>query len=169
MVDFGGSYSIPKPIMSGVKSLKVTASTSPFSITSTQTFGDLSAYTTVASGQPTSGTVGLWIFCAAGEVTSATLRIGSSASDYAEVAGVMPYPGTYSTVDGWNYVVFRLKNSTVTGTPSWAAVDYAKITFTSGTTPVLNVDYFTIGYGDVIGLNGLGDGHTIYSTETETF
>lgn len=141
----------------GVKSMKLVSSASPFLALTTQSFGNLSAYTTVNSGAPPTGTLGIWAYCTLGtELTSVTLRIGSSSSDYTEVAGVKPYSGVFSLIAGWNYFVFRLKNGATAGTPDWTAVDYTRLRLVSTSTPTIYMDYFTIAKGDIIALNGMG-------------
>ncbi len=141
----------------GSKNMKLVASASPFSTESSQSLGDLSAYTEVASGAPSSGTVGIWVYCTVGtEITSATLRIGSGSSDYSEVASVAPFDDAFTLYPGWNYLVFRLVGSATTGTPDWTSVAYARVEFESASTPTLYCDYFTIGSGDSIALNGAG-------------
>lgn len=155
----------------GDKNMKLVASSSPFSTLSAQSLGDLSAFTEVASGAPSSGTCGIWVYCTVGtEITSATLRIGSSASDYTEVASVAPFDGAFTLHAGWNYLVFRLVNGSETGTPDWTAVDYVRIEFESASTPTIFCDYFTIGSGDSIGLNGAGYRYVLidYSTLAAT-
>jgi hypothetical protein len=166
-----GSYVINDSlVIVGAKSLKLTASAATFSILSTQSFGNLSAYTGQNSGSPTSGTVGLWIYCASGELASVTLRIGSGASDYSQIAGVKTYSDSTDVQDGWNYWVFRLKNAAETGTPDWTAVDYTRIEIVSTRADAQMVlDYLTIGTGDEIGLNGLGERVTTYTETTTTY
>ena len=149
----------------GAKSMKLIASASPFSASSTQALGDLSSYTGAASGAPVTGTVGCWVYCATTtDITSATLQIGSSSGNYSQVAGVKTYADAFNLQAGWNYFAFRLKNATTTGTPNWTAVAFANFTFASAGTPTINMDYFNIGTGDIIGNNGFGNRQTLYST-----
>lgn len=166
-----GTYDINDHlVLVGSKSLRIVASASPFSIMNTTNWGNLSAYTGQNSGHPTTGTIGLWVYLQAGEITTITLTIGSSASNCVDVAGVKTYTDSFDTQDGWNYFVFRLKDHTnVVGTPDWTATDYTKIAFTSSTTPTCVIDYLTIGTGDEIGLNGLGERVTDYTTTTTTY
>jgi len=147
----------------GSKSLKVTSSATTWSIVTAQSFGDLSAYTGAASGTPSTGTLGVWLYAAnTTDVTSVTLRVGSSASDYSEVAGVKPYTtlagaaAGFTLLAGWNYYVFRLVNATTTGTPVWTAADYARLAFVGTSGADVYLDYLTIGDGNVIALNGVG-------------
>ena len=149
----------------GAKSMKLVASASPFSASSTQSLGNLSAYTGAASGAPVTGTVGCWVYCATvTDITSATLQIGSSSGNYSQVDGVKTFADAFNLQVGWNYFVFRLKNATTTGNPNWASVAFAKLTFASAGTPTIYADYFTIGIGDIIASNGLGDRTSLYST-----
>lgn len=151
----------------GAKSMKLVASASPFSAASTTSLGDLSSYMGANSGQPLTGTLGVWVYGAVGnEITSVTLRVGSSSGNYAEVVGVKTYTDAFDLQAGWNYFVFRMKNSTPTGTPNWTSVAFTKITFASGGTPTIYADYYTIGTGDIIAANGLGDRRKLYTTTT---
>ena len=148
----------------GAKSMRIISSATSWTISTTLAMGNLSAYTGVSTGHPSSGTVGLWIYCTANtDITAISLRIGSSSGNYTVVSGVKPYTLSTGTAAGftcragWNYYVFILKNGTETGTPNWASVAYAYVAFT-GTNGVTNyADYLTIGTGDSIGLNGLGE------------
>ena len=156
-------------VIVGSKSLRITSSASPFSISTTQSFGDLSAYSGVSSGTPTTGTVGVWVYLQANEITGITLRIGSSSGNYTEIAGVKTISDAFDVQDGWNYFVFRLKNGTTTGTPVWTAVAYARIQVASSAVPIVVMDYLTIGKGDIIGLNGLDERKTLFTIATTTF
>jgi len=135
-------------------------------LTSTQSFGDISAYTGQSSGTPSQGTIGVWLYVSiASDVTSISLKLGSSVSDYTNMTGV-----GYASVDGynnwgnlsfslqagWNYLLFDLDGGTETGTPDWTACDYASfdIAFAGNTTVYL--DYFTVSKSNFIGLNGVG-------------
>ncbi len=155
--------------LTGTGSLKVEfTDTGSQTLTTTQSFGDVSTYTGVANGTPSQGTCGLWWKSPnTTGITAIKLRIGSGASDYIECSG-----REYATVDGynnfgnltfdlrtaWNYYLFDLDNpdSTV-GTPDWTACDYARIEFTVASTHTGYVDYLTISQSDLIGLNGYGD------------
>ena len=147
----------------GAKSMKLVSSSTSWAAASTQSLGDLSAYTAQASGHPTTGTVGVWVYCtSATDIISVSLSIGSSASNFTTVAGVKSYTNStgagagFTCRAGWNYYVFRLKNGTEFGTPDWTHVSYALLSF-SGANGVTNyIDYLTVGQGDSIGLNGLG-------------
>lgn len=170
MPRFEGISQIAGVVQLGDSSLKITASSSPFSITSTDLIGNISTYTEVNSGAPTSGTVGVWVFTANDDDISAiTLRIGSNSSNYTEIAGVKTYTDAFDLQEDWNYFVFRLKNGTETGTPDWTAASYVKIEFTSSGTPTVYADYLTLGTGDKIGLNGLGSRTTAYTEEIQNY
>jgi len=126
----------PANIIGGTGVLEViSASDQTGTITSTQTIGDLTDYTTDITGVPTTGLVGVWIYKPTGkDVNSFKLRIGSSSSDYLEtdsilsanhlqVAGKTDYP----YIDGWNYVIFDLTTGLETGTIDWENVDYIRL------------------------------------------
>jgi len=153
----------------GSQSLKLTSSASPFNAASTTSLGDLSAYTGVASGTPTTGVLGVWIYVGgATDISSVTLRVGSTSGNYTEVAGVKTYTDAFDLQVGWNYFVFRLANGATTGTPNWAAVAYSRLAFTAAATPVIYIDYYTIGTGNSIAENGAGDRRKIYTATTTT-
>ena len=153
----------------GSGSLKLIFSgTGSQTITTTQSFGDVSARTGVASGTPSKGTCGVWWNSPnTTGITAIKLRIGSGASDYIECTGK-----EYGSVDGyinwgslafglrtgWNYYLFDLDSpDSTTGTPDWTACDYARFEFTVASTHTGYLDYFTISESNFIGLNGLGD------------
>jgi len=166
-----GEYNINDSlVLVGSKSLRITASASSFSILTTQSFGDLSAYTGVASGAPSEGVVGLWIYARSGDLTAITCRIGSSDADYTEASGIKTYTDAFDVQDGWNYFVFKLTGGSTTGTPVWSAVDYLRFSFTSSIADmIVVVDYCTIGDGNEIAANGLGERFTIYTTTTTVY
>lgn len=143
-------------------------------ISSTQSLGDLSTETGVSSGTPSQGTVGVWLYVTdSADVTSMSLKIGSSASDYSQISA-LEYGSsttfgdeTFTLRDGWNYLVFRFNNGTITGTPDWTAVDYVEFTLNRGVSSgTLYLDYFTISKNNNIGLNGLGRRYTTYASTT---
>ena len=143
-------------------------------ISSTQVLGDLSTETGTASGTPTQGTFGIWVYVTnSTDITSMSLKIGSSASDYIETTGVEfgsseTYSDeTFTLRDGWNYIVFRNNNGSVIGTPDWTNVDFTELTIVKATSSgTLYLDYFTISKSDSIGLNGLGLRYTTNETIT---
>ena len=155
-----------------VISMKCTwASSGSKNATSTNSLGDLSAYTGVSSGTPTKGCVGLWVYqININDISAITLRIGSSPSNYLTVTGV-PYVSyvSLSTVSGWVYYTFPLISGTPTGTPNWTSVAHTYVSFTAGIgSGSIYLDYLTISKSNLIGLNGLGDrrgtGNTYFTT-----
>ncbi len=153
----------------GAGSLKHTfTSTGSQTITSTQSFGNLSNETGVGTGTPTQGTCGIWWNSPnTTGITAVKMRLGSSASNYIECTGreyrtVDGYNNwsslAFGLINGWNYFLFDLDNpdSTV-GTPDWGAVDYTRFEYTVASTHVAYIDYFTISSSNFIGANGLGD------------
>lgn len=149
------------------------SSTGTGTLTNTTSLGDISDYTGAASGTPTKGTFGLWIWVStANDVTAITLRIGSSATDYIETsaisfAGAQTYSGeTFTLQQGWNYIMFRNSLGTVTGTPDWTAVDYTRLEITTADDKIAYLDYFTVSKSNVIGLNGVGKRYTVKTGET---
>jgi len=131
-------------------------------ITTTQSFGDISAKTGAATGTPTKGTAGFWLYVtAAGDITSVKLRLGSGASDYLECTGgsiekSTAYGGeTLDLQAGWNYILFDLDAGAVTGTPDWAACDYARIELAFSKAETAYIDRFTCSKSNYVP-NGLG-------------
>jgi len=132
--------------------------TNDCSITTTQSFGDLSSYTGESSGTPSQGTIGLWVNNNTSTISEVRLKIGSDSSNYAYYTGSV-YQSTlgFDWQDDWTYLVFDLDvPDSVTGTPDWTTCNYAVIEIDSDTSDVILVDYFTISSSNIIGLNGLG-------------
>lgn len=68
-------------------------------------------------------------------LTSISLKIGSSATDYNEVSATEGFLGTW--VSGqYLLVAFDFAGATTTGTPNWSALDYDQLTFTTSDTIV---------------------------------
>lgn len=66
-------------------------------------------------------------------LTSISLKLGSSASDYASVTSTSGFTGAW-TDDNWLLVPFDFATATNTGTPDWSAIDYAQVSIvTTGT------------------------------------
>ena len=59
-------------------------------------------------------------------LTSISVRVGSSASAYDEVSDTDGFLGAF-TVDEWLLVAFDFSGATSTGTPDWNAIDYVQI------------------------------------------
>lgn len=135
-------------------------------LTSTQSFQDINTYTGAASGTPTKGTVGLWVYVSsATDITDIKLRLGSGSSDYTEMsakayASISGYENfsnlTFSMQVGWNYLLFDLDGGTETGTPDWTSVDYARLEIDLSANATFYVEYLTVSSSDLIGLNGFG-------------
>ena len=137
---------------------------------------DLEPITGVASGTPSQGTAGLWIYCASGAaISELKLRLGSSDSDYKEYiaqtyAQRNSVTGSFSLQDGLNYLVFDLNDPDDTaGTIDWNAVDYAQVRFTVVAASNATFDYLTASKSNDIGLNGLGDRTTTWSTTNYSY
>ena len=151
----------------GALSMKLPPGSASFSVATTQSYGDLSAYTLVASGSPASGTVGLWVYLtSATDLTAITMRLGSDSSNYTQVTGIRTFGGFY-TAPGWNYFVFPLSTGATTGNPNWTAVAYQQFAFTGVSGDTIWVDYDTIGKGNNIALNGAGYRPFAYSVTVE--
>jgi len=66
-------------------------------------------------------------------LTSITLKLGSSASDYYSVTSTTGFTGAW-TANNWLLVPFDFSTASTTGTPDWSAVDYAQVSIiASGT------------------------------------
>ena len=90
---------------------------------------DISLFTGVASGAPTKGSLMLWLKSSSvSSITSVKVRIGSSATDYAEVTLTLR-----STTD-WQYLNADLDTASITGTPDWTNTDYLQIRITETAT-----------------------------------
>jgi hypothetical protein len=134
------------------------------------TFGNISTYTGAASGVPSKGTVGLWLYQpSASSVSSLVLKIGSDASNYLSVNATY---GTRTLADtGWVYITFVLNTGSATGTPNWTTTAYYKLDFTAvGSAGNVSYDYTTINQANTVGLNGLGDRRDAWVTlSTNTY
>jgi hypothetical protein len=129
----------------GNKSLKITSLNPTFAISTTQSFGDLSGYTGVSSGRPAHGTIGLWVCVGnSNHLSEIILQIGSDSSNFLSIKGARTCTDKFELEKGWNYVVFRLKNGTTTGTPDWTEVDYARFIFSGSEGIDIYVNYITI-------------------------
>jgi len=86
---------------------------------------DASEWTGVASGTPTKGQLMVWAdFDDISVVTSFKMQVGSASGDQIEVTFTL----TGASNDGeFVYYLAKLTGGTVTGTPDWTAVDFAKI------------------------------------------
>ena len=88
----------------------------------TPTSRDLSALIGVASGTPVSGSLMMWIQTTdQADITSIKVRIGSDASNYAEVTLDTP------TGSDFEYKTARLGSATMVGSPDWNNSDYIAI------------------------------------------
>ena len=145
-------------------------------ITKTISTADTHLATGQNTGTPTIGTIGLWCYATLGTSISAiSLKIGSDASNYATYlaqtfAQRNSLTGSFTLQDGLNYLVFDLNAPTsVTGTPNWVATAYAQILLTTTATSNATFDYMTISKSDNIGLNGLGNRATLWTSTTTTW
>ncbi len=136
-------------------------------ILSETVIGDLSTYTGIASGTPTKGTIGLWIYLEdSSDITDISLKFGSGPTryivcdgkSYSSVDGYGNWDDlTLSLQDGWNYILFDISNpESITGTPIWTSVDYISFDFEFNGNKTIYLDYLTISESNYIGLNGAG-------------
>lgn len=132
------------------------ASTGTHTVTSTQSFGNLSAYTGINSGTPTQGGLGIWVYLAnSADISSGTLRLGSSISDYIETNFVVFGTGNILRA-GWNYLVAYLDGGSTTGTPDWTATDYCRLSFVVNSGSEIIVDFMTISLSSIASPNRIG-------------
>ena len=166
----------------GSQSVKLTIDNSPATefvnviIETTNVPNDISDYVGTTSGDPTEGTVGLWIYDPIGglvrEDSSMYITFETDSSNYYETnAGeIIWHHAGYSGTDfptetqvGWNYIVFHLKNSHIfnnsqqIGTVNWQNITKVKVRLYVKKNNNISLDYLTIGDGHEIGLNGLGE------------
>ncbi len=132
------------------------------SITTTQSFGDLSAYTGVSSGTPSQGTLGFWMVVNSRfDVSRIRLRIGTDAGNNAiYLTKVYNSSVNYDDIsfdlyDGKNYILVDLTDPVlVQGTPDWTNVSDMIIAFDVDTdSGSLNVDFVSISKSNIIGSN----------------
>lgn len=159
------------PVVNGSRSMSVTiGSITDKAMVKTVSL-DLSAYTGVATGAPTQGCVGLWIYVTDLTVLDSmpTIYLRTDASNYLVVGfrayknktGYENWPPA-STLDlqlGWNYLVAILTvTASVVGTIDWTNITSLRIFMSPGAgyATGLNFDYLTISESNYIGLNGLG-------------
>lgn len=70
-----------------------------------------------------------WVYLPTGsDITSVTLRWGSSSSDYYSYTATSNQQGT-SFQNGWNLVAFPWVSASTTGTPDVESIDYVRVTF----------------------------------------
>lgn len=141
-----------------------------YTISTTQSFGDMSEYTGTSSGTPTKGTLGTWLYVDDdGDISSVKIKFGSDDSNYIEIdakeAGSAETYGDefFDLRNGWNYLIFHFLDGSVTGTPDWTNVSFAEYEITTNVSEGTSyLDYFTISKSNYIGLNGLGKRYTTF-------
>lgn len=156
--------------ISGSRSLKVISDHNPVLIkcwTDYYNF-DFSSVTSVTTGMPTTGCLGLWVKVnEPEEIQDLNIRIGTDEDNYLEV-NARSYPINQDYLEFANefrYYVFRLSTGILTGTVDWENINYFEIRFLTETGIVeINIDLFTASKSDNIGANCLGDrrGEFIY-------
>lgn len=138
---------------------------------------NMSTVTGVSSGTPSTGTAGVWAYIDdASTVTSISLRLGSSSSDYKEYAGLnyrywVGRSGSFSlTNTSKTLVLFDLTNPSATsGSINWTAIDYVQLRWETTGSDTITFDYLTCSISDDLSMNGLGDRITQESTTTVTY
>ena len=60
-------------------------------------------------------------------LTSITLKLGSSSGNYSSVTATTPFIGSF-TDNLWQLVAFDFSTATNTGTPDWSAIEYIQVT-----------------------------------------
>ena len=81
------------------------------------------------SDQQSQGTEFIYVYLPdASDITSVSLRWGSSSANYYSVTVTENFAGN-AFEDGWNQLGFNWVSATTTGTPDSSAIDYARITF----------------------------------------
>jgi hypothetical protein len=145
-------------------------------MTKTITTADLHLETGQNSGTPSQGTAGLWVWATDyTKITSISLKLGSSASNYATYLGeTFAHRNSVTTAttlqNGLNYLLFDLNSPTsVTGTPNWTATAYAQIIIVTSATSNATFDYLTASKSNNLGLNGLGNRSATWTSTTFTW
>lgn len=86
------------------------------------------------SDQLNQGTEFIYVYLPdASDVTSISLRWGSSSTDYYSATATTNFAGN-AFEDGWNQIGFNWVTATTTGSPDASAIDYARITFAYNST-----------------------------------
>ena len=139
---------------------------------------DLSPITGVASGYPSGGTVGLWIYVegTTPPVSYVQVLIGNDSSNWIQYecesyAQRQGFDVSFDLVlhDGLNYLLFDLNSPGGSmGTVDWTTIDYIKLHWGATAAGVITFDYLTASKSDNIGLNGLGDRATVFEADILT-
>ncbi len=86
---------------------------------------DISGFVGALSGAPTKGRLMGWFKTSdQSKITTLKIRVGSSASDYAE------FTFTLRATTDWQYHDLPFTGATIVGTPDWTATDAAKLVIT---------------------------------------
>lgn len=108
-------------------SLRFNLTTGTGTLTKTINQADLSSYAGV-------GVAFLAVYIpSVTNLTSITLKLGSSASDYYSVTSTTGFIGAW-TANNWLLVPFDFSTASTTGTPDWSAVDYAQVSIVASGT-----------------------------------
>lgn len=78
------------------------------------------------------GFLAIWAPSAA-NLTSISLKVGSSASNYDSVTATAGFLGAWTSGE-WLLVAFDFAGATSTGTPDWTAIDYVQVSITTAAT-----------------------------------
>lgn len=73
-------------------------------------------------------------------LTSLSIKLGSSASDYYLISATTDYLGETLTANAWNRIKFSWANASVTGTPDITAIDYIQVTIAFSVDPTNTAD-----------------------------
>jgi len=139
---------------------------------------DMSGATGVSSGTPSRGTVGIWCYVAsAASVTSMSIRLGSSSTDYKEYSGqqyawkVDASESSFALDNALlTYVLFDLDNPSATsGAIDWTAIDFIQVRWVVAAASNITFDYLTCSKGNVIALNGAGERYTLKQSVTNSY
>lgn len=117
---------------------------------------DISGYVGVSTGTPTKGRIGFWYKIASlSAVTSFTVRLGSSSSDYA-------YWTITPTTTDWVYYTPKFTDASYTGTVNFTDCDYLAVVVTETSSSNIIFDGFRV-------LENKFFNHYPYIEETITF
>lgn len=157
-----------------------------FELRNTSSFGDLRKILamTALTGTPQQGTLDVWLRTTqtANFTSTVQLEFGDDASNFCTYNSqtyalkVMTDTTTWNLdntgdpVTPWTLLMFDANvPASVTGTPAWTTVSYAKLKGTVSGATTFNLDYFNVSKNDTIGLNGLGDRKTVGYYLTTTY
>ena len=107
-------------------------------------------------------------------VSEIKLKIGTDSSNYALITAETyaqrnGLNSSFSLQNGLNYLLFDLQSASIVGTINWENINYTELDLTIVSAGEITFDYLTASKSNDIGLNGLGDRNTNWSSELYTW